>query len=762
MLGSRRRLAAIFTASATLIFWFGTPHHAIAQNDPAGRALQYLATQQLVNGSIANSDTLTEQTAIAVAADGFDPSSFALPSGQSLMAYLQTVAATDQSNPGKTGELVQAVVAAKLDPTNFAGIDLIKAINSTYDATTGEYQVTAEPNTETFNQALAMLGLRSAGETVPAAAINYLRLAQDSDGGWNYLAQKDSSQPFAGSDTNSTAIALMALDASGDHDADQSALQYFHAQQDQDGGFPFQTGAGTDPDSTALVIQAILAAEQDPTGCGWAQAGITPYKNLVDSQSSNGGYVFPGYASPDALTTAQVPIALLLQPFTAAGTFASAFTLSAEQNATHNALLYLQSQQSTTDGSVNVGFATFAPTEDYIIAAAAAGYDPTILQNGTGPTAIQYLENNAAAASSASAGAAGKLVQAIVAARLNPQSFGGVNVVAALQGFYTPATGAYGDGGAFSQSLAVLGLVASGNAVPAAAIADLQNNQDSDGGWNYLLQKDSTAAFASSDTNSTALVLMALDATGIHSEDTKALQFLKSQQQTDGGFPLQGSGSDPDSDALVLQALVAAHQDLAASGWTDGGATVLINLLSDQAASGGFIFPGSADADAFTTSQVPAGLERVPFPVVFTSDASAWTAGTTLSSVPSSPVTPDHEAALQGCNSTSTPTATPILGLIPPISTTKATPSPAPIAVVQAPESSVTANTPTPIPDVTAAPSPSATPTITGGVQALSTETPASTPSSTNSASSWLYVVVGLVAMLLVLGAGLVLRRRRI
>ncbi|HEV3274612.1 MAG TPA: hypothetical protein VG299_07085, partial [Candidatus Dormibacteraeota bacterium] len=77
-----------------------------------------------------------------------------------------------------------------------------------------------------------------------------------------------------------------------------------------DGGFPYQAGAGTDPDSTALVLQALLATGQNPEAPAWAPGGHGPLARLIASQNSNGGFTFPGNPAPDPFTTAQVPPAL--------------------------------------------------------------------------------------------------------------------------------------------------------------------------------------------------------------------------------------------------------------------------------------------------------------------------------------------------------------------------------------------------------------------------------------------------------------------
>src|SRR5579864_2206600 len=286
------------------------------------------------------------------------------------------------------------------------------------------------------------------------------------------------------------------------------------------------------------------------------------------------------------------------------------------------AVQYLQGQQSSSDGSIPVGSSTNTVSEEYAIGAAAAGYDPNALRHGSGPSVMTYLAAHAASAC-ASAGACGELIQAVVAAGLTPSSFGGVDLLTTLDGFYAGATGVFGDGEAFTQTLAVQGLVAARQSVPPAALGHLLAAQDSDGGWDFKLIRNDTG-FDTSDTNSTAMVLMALDAAAVHSRDRSALAWLHTQQDhQSGGFPFQaGTGSfvDPDSTALVLQALLATGQNPNAPAWAPGGHAPLAELIATQNGDGGFAFPGNPAPDPFTTAQVPPALAMVPYPaqVVFT------------------------------------------------------------------------------------------------------------------------------------------------
>ena len=404
------------------------------------------------------------------------------------------------------------------------------------------------------------------------------------------------------------------------------------------------------------------------------------------------------------------------------------------------AIEYLQGQQSGSDGSIPVGPSTDSVSEAYAIGAAAAGYDPNALRHGAGPSVMAYLAAHAAAACTA-AGACGELLQAVAAAGLNPAAFGGVDLVTTLNGFYTATTGVFGDGEAFTETLAIQGLVAAHQPVPAAALGHLVATQDSDGGWDFKLIKNDTG-FDTSDTNSTAMVLMALDAAGVHSRDRSALAWLHTQQDGDGGFPYQaGSGSDPDSTALVLQALLATGQNPNAPVWAPGGHAPLAELIATQNGNGGFAFPGNPAPDAFTTAQVPPALERAAYPLTCGS-ARCFQPGATLSGPPPTP----------------TPRPTPV-----------PTHRPRPSATAR--PASATGGSPSPVPTgsvLGVAATPTATPQSTASVPATPAPSPSATaPIVTSLApaggfpAAAVYGLAALGAAVVVAGAAVGARRRR-
>lgn len=344
---------------------------------------------------------------------------------------------------------------------------------------------------------------------------------------------------------------------------------------------------------------------------GWASATLATGLLLVNVSpiwAVAGAPPVPGEAAPPPAAAAR------------------AADLSPAESATC-ALRYLASEQAA-DGSVGDQAGV---TADFIFGAAAAGFDPTTLKKSGSSTVYEFLEAGAGATLSNAATTA-KDALAALAGKLDPSAFGGHDLLSAIDATYSSTSHAYGDGQTYTQSLAILALVAaadSGHSLPADAVAELISVQDTDGSWDFQGAKD---AAGGGDTNSTAIAIQALVAAGTPVSDgsiTKGLAYLAGQQLSDGGFPYSDAYgppfSDPDSDAIVVQGLVAAGENPAGPTWTKGGHTALSNIVTFQDARGGFVFPGNPGPDTFTTSQVPAGLAGIPFP-----GRTSWTAGATL------------------------------------------------------------------------------------------------------------------------------------
>jgi hypothetical protein len=285
-----------------------SPATAFAPNSgSATNALNWLHGLQSTDGTVAGDATRTEETVWGLVANQHVMASFSSSAGKTPIDSLQANIANEEKSAGNIANLIIAVSAAKLDPTAFAGRNLLQDLQCTYDPQTGRY------NPQLFNDALAILALPAG--SAPSKATSFLASQQQADGGWEF-------QSGFGSDTNTTAVVLMALVAAGGLSSitRDRALGFFKLHQKPSGGFeyavPFAPPGDSDPNSDALVVEALLATGEDPTGAGWTTA---EKKNALDDllsfQYPNGGFGFnrPGSspdAAPDAASTTQALPAL--------------------------------------------------------------------------------------------------------------------------------------------------------------------------------------------------------------------------------------------------------------------------------------------------------------------------------------------------------------------------------------------------------------------------------------------------------------------
>ena len=127
--------------------------------------------------------------------------------------------------------------------------------------------------------ALAAAGQRSA---IPAAA-TWLERNQNGDGGFSFAARGDPS------DLDDTAAAVEALVvAHAASAAEDRAARFLTANENRDGGFPLEPDGASDSQSTAWVIQALVALHDKATApLGYLHARTTA-AGLVDYAAGNG------------------------------------------------------------------------------------------------------------------------------------------------------------------------------------------------------------------------------------------------------------------------------------------------------------------------------------------------------------------------------------------------------------------------------------------------------------------------------------------
>jgi len=174
---------------------------------------------------------------------------------------------------------------------------------SYFSSTLGAY------STQSGANAWAILGVGARNATAPESAVRYLAAQMQPDGGWEWA-------PGWGSDTNTTALTIQALIAAGEPvsaTAVISGLAYLDALQNGDGGFPYAAGdnAVSDVNSTAYVVQALAAAGEAPVAPRWTPGGKTPLDYLLGMQLANGSFEWQPGTGASLLATQQAIPALL-------------------------------------------------------------------------------------------------------------------------------------------------------------------------------------------------------------------------------------------------------------------------------------------------------------------------------------------------------------------------------------------------------------------------------------------------------------------
>jgi hypothetical protein len=281
--------------------------------DAALGTLGWIATQQQADGSFAGFGAgNTADAVFAICAVGGDPNGF-LVEGNSPVSYLAANVDTLTSTTGGTAKTILAAVCANKDPRSFAGLDLVAEIEGTVDSTSGQY------GSDLSGHAFAMLALKGTNRPIPDTAVSWLRTAQTPEGGWGW----DGTPSSGNADTNSTSLAIQGLVAAGVPTSDtaiQNAIAYLHTQQNDDGGFPYANpsswGTETDANSTAYVIQGLVAAGEDPEGSSWTVKSNNPMTALLSLRLSSGAFLWQAaIPGENALATYQAVPAMMLKTF---------------------------------------------------------------------------------------------------------------------------------------------------------------------------------------------------------------------------------------------------------------------------------------------------------------------------------------------------------------------------------------------------------------------------------------------------------------
>lgn len=274
---------------------------AMAQDDAKKAVLDYLFTIQNDDGGFSNgwspeSDISTTADAVVAAlALGVDPEAFLTGDMMNPIVFLGVQVADGAiTGAGQLAKVLTAVVAVGKDWDAFAGHNLVDDLLA-FQADGGVFGYGM------FDHCLSIIGLRNAGADLPGGAVEAVVAAQNEDGGWGFMTGE-------ASDTNTTSLCLQALAQLDAPDAVADGLDYLAAIQNDDRGWPYQNpsdfGTASDANSTALVIQALLANGEDLNG--WND----PQEWLATARNGDGTYSYqPGVPGDVLSTLAAIPAA---------------------------------------------------------------------------------------------------------------------------------------------------------------------------------------------------------------------------------------------------------------------------------------------------------------------------------------------------------------------------------------------------------------------------------------------------------------------
>ncbi|MFE2171082.1 prenyltransferase/squalene oxidase repeat-containing protein [Streptomyces sp. NPDC059447] len=308
-----------------------------------------------------------------------------------------------------------------------------------------------------WRQSFALLAQHTVGVKPAKAAVDWLVGQQCANGGFAAFRADASAACEATTmfDTNATAAAVQALKTLGGQDAAvKKGTDWLKSVQNEDGGWSYVPGSPSDANSTALVISALAVAGDKPAEVK-SKAGKSAYQGLAAFQlgcaaepaADRGAFAYQpldgkltanadataaaalaglGQGSAVALSASDTPATPLTCPPASADAAADPAALA--QGATGYLAEALKKDGHLT--AVTPGADQPTPdtgnTADAVIALAAAGHK----QSAAG--ALEWLKGNSAQWAQGNPAGLGTLILAAHATGADPKSFGGTDLVAAL------------------------------------------------------------------------------------------------------------------------------------------------------------------------------------------------------------------------------------------------------------------------------------------------------------------------------------------
>jgi hypothetical protein len=254
--------------------------------------VDYLSNQLLSDGgfpglSDVSDPGTTARALLAFKALNLDPNQFVTPDGKTPIDYLLDSYSEyifDDNQivfPGNAGLILASLVLFNSAPEELSQL-ILGTLQEDGSFSTEAVKDWNSGVATDLSQALAILGLSSAGEPIPPIAVEYLVAKQMEDGTWD--------NGF-GSDPDSTAIVVIALLSSGQIDSDHpsilKALQYFRETQLENAGWrPLWDSSMMNVDTTGWITLTLISAGEDLAD--WEVDGINPRQALLPTIQPDG------------------------------------------------------------------------------------------------------------------------------------------------------------------------------------------------------------------------------------------------------------------------------------------------------------------------------------------------------------------------------------------------------------------------------------------------------------------------------------------
>jgi energy-coupling factor transport system substrate-specific component len=293
--------------SGAVLASHGTPAMgAPAQAAGASSARAYLERSQASDGGFAaapdyrTNPAMTGWTMLGLEAAGRNPLDVRR-GGRSPVAFLRARIERLRST-GDLERTILALDAAGRNPRRFSGRDLVAQLRS---KRSGDGSFQGQVNLTAFG-VLALGAAGGSGSEIAGAAA-WLRDAQNGDGGWGF-------NPGAPSDPDSTGAALQALAVASGGGALGSGVSYLRDSQRSGGGWGLNETGVTNTQSTAWAVQGLVAAGVSPGSV--QRGGKSPLDYLRARQASDGHYSYSSASDQTPIwATAQALLAIKRKAF---------------------------------------------------------------------------------------------------------------------------------------------------------------------------------------------------------------------------------------------------------------------------------------------------------------------------------------------------------------------------------------------------------------------------------------------------------------